>query len=98
MVLPDLLEGAHPDFAWLPADTPEKQARVRGWFDAHGDYRRSQPKLLRARAAAGRRFPGVGSWGVFGLCWGGKPAVLASGEGNEGEGRRISVSGTAHPG
>ncbi|KAK7954673.1 hypothetical protein PG996_015485 [Apiospora saccharicola] len=98
VILPDLLEGSHPEFAWLPANTPEKQALVKDWFDAHGDYRRSKPKLLRAREAAGKQFPSVQSWGVFGLCWGGKPAVLASGEGNEGDGRRISVSGTAHPG
>ncbi|KAK8135673.1 hypothetical protein PG984_003613, partial [Apiospora sp. TS-2023a] len=49
VILPDLLEGSHPEFTWLPADTPEKQALVKGWFDAHGDYRRSKPKLLRAR-------------------------------------------------
>ncbi|KAK8040947.1 dienelactone hydrolase [Apiospora phragmitis] len=84
--------------AGSPADTPEKQALVKGWFDAVGDYRKSKPKLLGVRRAAGERFASVRSWGVFGLCWGGKAAVLASGEDNEGEGRRINVSGTAHPG
>ncbi|KAK7966434.1 uncharacterized protein PG986_000711 [Apiospora aurea] len=98
VVLPDLLEGTHPELGWLPADTPEKRARVKGWFDSVGDYRQSKPKLLRARGAAGAMFPSVASWGVFGLCWGGKPAVLASGADNEGEGRRFNVSGTAHPG
>ncbi|KAK6833336.1 hypothetical protein PG995_013093 [Apiospora arundinis] len=98
VILPDLLEGTYPEFSWLPADTPEKQALVKGWFDSVGDYHQSKPKLLRVRKAAGERFASVQSWGVFGLCWGGKPAVLASGADNEGEGRRFSVSGTAHPG
>ncbi|KAK8066658.1 hypothetical protein PG997_013405 [Apiospora hydei] len=56
VVLPDLLEGTHPEFGWLPADTPEKQALVKGWFDSVGDYRRSKPKLLRARGR-GRHVP-----------------------------------------
>jgi dienelactone hydrolase len=35
----------------------------------------------------------VKNWGVFGLCWGGKIAVLVSAQGSP-----FSVSGTAHPG
>jgi dienelactone hydrolase len=56
-------------------------------------------KLVEVRRELGETWPETeGHVGVFGLCFGGKVAVLATGPGNEGVGRRFNVSGTAHPG
>ena len=49
--------------------------------------------ILEFTAAAKTKFSSVESWGAFGLCWGGKVAVLASAEGTP-----FKASGQVHPG
>ncbi|KAA6412564.1 MAG: hypothetical protein FRX48_03555 [Lasallia pustulata] len=51
------------------------------------------PALFRILVEAKQRWPSVQGWGIFGLCWGGKIAALASGPETP-----FKVSGQAHPG
>ncbi|KOS22986.1 putative AIM2 family protein [Escovopsis weberi] len=99
VLVPDFFHGQGLDPSLVPMDTDEKRAKVMEFMAAVGDIPRSVAKLVEVRRAAAERFPAAGDrWGAFGLCWGGKVAVLASGEGNDGEGRRFKASGQTHPG
>ncbi|CAK7232734.1 hypothetical protein SCUCBS95973_009202 [Sporothrix curviconia] len=99
VLLPDFFEGDGAKPEWFPADTPEKQKALGDFFNAKAGFDSGVVTLLSIRKTLATRYPAVDDHvGVFGLCWGGKVAVLASAAGNEGPGRRFTVSGTAHPG
>ncbi|KAK5992143.1 putative AIM2 family protein C30D10.14 [Cladobotryum mycophilum] len=99
VLVPDLFNGTGLEDSLVPTDTDEKKAKVHAFFGTTANLQDNLAKVLEVRKAAGERFPAAeGHWGLFGLCWGGKVAVLASGEDNKGEGRRFNVSGQAHPG
>lgn len=100
VLVPDFLKGATFDPANIPPDTDEKKAAVAAFIEGPANMARGVANLLQVRKEAGARWAQIddGKWGVFGLCWGGKAGVLATGKGNEGKGRRFAVSGTAHPG
>ncbi|MCJ1437712.1 hypothetical protein MMC27_007099 [Xylographa pallens] len=93
VLVPDFFEGAPIPLNILPADTDEKKALRQAFMEGKAGVVENGERLSRVRAEAGRRFEGVQGWGVFGLCWGGKLAALASGEGTA-----FKASGTAHPG
>lgn len=99
VIVPDFFEGSYCAPEWMPPDTDEKKAALSKWREEVPNVPRNVEKLLRVRKEAGEKWATVSedSWGVFGLCWGGKVAVVACGKGNEGKGRRFAVSGTAHP-
>lgn len=100
VLVPDLLKGTYFDPANIPPDTEEKKAAVAAYIEGPANMAHGVANLLQVRKEAGARWERIddGKWGVFGLCWGGKVAVLATGQGNEGQGRRFAASGTAHPG
>ncbi|EFX00698.1 dienelactone hydrolase family protein [Grosmannia clavigera kw1407] len=99
VIVPDFFEGSAAGIDWIPADTPEKQKLVGEFIQTKASFDKNVPALMRVRKALSGRYPAVDDHiGVFGLCWGGKVGVLASGADNEGPGRRFNVCGTAHPG
>ncbi|KAI0123295.1 dienelactone hydrolase family protein [Xylariales sp. AK1849] len=100
VIVPDFFEGSYVDPSWTPPDTDEKKALLQKFRSETAAIPSNLEKFIEVRKAAGEKWSSVGDehWGVFGLCWGGKIGVLATGAGNEGKGRRIAVSGTAHPG
>lgn len=99
VLVPDFFEGDGAKPEWLPANTPEKQKALGDFFASKAGFDNGVEALLRVRKDLATRYPAVDEHvGVFGLCWGGKVGVLATGAGNEGPGRRFNVSGTAHPG
>ncbi len=80
-------------------DTDEKKKIAGDFFGGVANVEKNLVKLLTVRKEIATRFPDADDHvGAFGLCWGGKLAVLAGGEGNEGPGRRLNATGTAHPG
>lgn len=67
-------------------------------FAGKASFEKGTETLIVLRKELATRYPAVDDHvGVFGLCWGGKVVVLATGAGNEGPGRRFTASGTAHP-
>jgi dienelactone hydrolase len=99
VLVPDFFDGTGLAIDAVPMDTDEKKKIVGDFFATKASPPDNLVKILALRKELTEKYPAIeGHWGVFGLCWGGKLAVLASGEGNEGVGRRFNVSGTAHPG
>ncbi|OIW33236.1 hypothetical protein CONLIGDRAFT_640383 [Coniochaeta ligniaria NRRL 30616] len=100
VLVPDFFKGDYCDAAWFgPSATAESKAALAGFMERQVRLEATVEKLAEVRKEVGERWPGVeGHVGVFGLCFGGKIAVMATGEGNEGTGRKFNVSGTAHPG
>lgn len=99
--MPDWFRGDYCDAAWFGPDAgAEQRAALMAFVERQVDVERTVGKLVEVRREiADKWWPEVeGHVGVFGLCFGGKIAVVATGEGNEGKGRRFNVSGTAHPG
>ena len=99
VLIPDLFDGPGLDYDAVPPDTEEKGKKIQAFLGGPANLQTNLEKLLVFRKALADKYPAAeGHWGLFGLCWGGKLAVMACGEGNEGVGRRFSASGTAHPG
>ncbi|KUJ23973.1 uncharacterized protein LY89DRAFT_8048 [Mollisia scopiformis] len=90
--VPDFLEGHVAREEWFASKEPSPEKAA---FFAMLDPAGNAGKLGRfVEAAKGEvEFGDVQSWGAFGLCWGGKIAVLASGPGTP-----FKVSGQTHPG
>jgi dienelactone hydrolase len=99
VLVPDFFEGSGLDINVIPNDTEEKTKKVHEFLATKANPAANVAKILAIRKELTEKYPAIeGHWGLFGLCWGGKLAVLACGEGNEGVGRRFEASGTAHPG
>lgn len=99
VLVPDFFEGDGLPQDAIPMDTDEKKKIAGDFFAGVANLETNLNKLLAVRKEIATRFPeSEGHVGAFGLCWGGKLAVLAGGEGNEGSGRRLNATGTAHPG
>ncbi|KAH0541785.1 hypothetical protein FGG08_003740 [Glutinoglossum americanum] len=91
--MPDWFEDDPADISWYPPDTPEKGAKVKAFFAG-----KANPGATVARAGAwveevrSRAGADAGTWGVVGLCWGGKVVSLLSTPSYP-----FSFAATAHP-
>ncbi|KAL1882750.1 hypothetical protein VTK73DRAFT_875 [Phialemonium thermophilum] len=98
VLVPDFFRGRAAQHDWFPADTPEKREALTRLVNEVANNGVVNDAIA-VRAEIARRWPAVDDHvGIFGLCFGGKIAVLATGEGNVGPGRKFNVSGAAHPG
>ncbi|KAK3944674.1 dienelactone hydrolase family protein [Diplogelasinospora grovesii] len=104
VLVPDFFGGAEnaAQAAWFPPDDDDaKKAAIQKFMSERANFPVVVRQLLDVRRVIGEKYPAADEHvGVFGLCFGGKIAVLACGADNEGSGsgRRFVVSGTAHPG
>lgn len=72
MVMPDFFKGSPAIVSWLPPDTEEKQKLVDSFMKGPASFPDNMPVLIQSAKDAKDMWPGVESWGCFGLCWGGK--------------------------
>lgn len=93
VIVPDFFDGHPLDMSLYPPDTEEKMKAAKEWREKHGGTEEGLNALMRVTKALDDKYPTVKTWGVYGLCWGGKVAILASGNDSP-----FAVSGTAHPG
>ena len=93
VIVPDFFKGEALPADIFPPDTDEKKQIAGKFMENQANILRNTEALLQTAAEARKQWPSVKNWGAFGLCWGGKIAVLASAEGSP-----FTVSGTAHPG
>ncbi|KIW37572.1 uncharacterized protein PV06_10218 [Exophiala oligosperma] len=93
VLVPDFFDGEAVSHDWLPADTEEKKAWLSRFMSEKAAFPRNVDLLLRVTKESKTTFANVNSWATFGLCWGGKVAVLASGPESP-----FVASGQAHPG
>ncbi|KAH8894809.1 dienelactone hydrolase family protein [Thozetella sp. PMI_491] len=99
VLLPDFFNGAAAQDAWFPPDTDEKKALMKQFMTDVANVGAVVEKLIEVRKELGEKWPSVDDHvGAFGLCFGGKVAVLASAADNVGPLRRFTVTGTGHPG
>lgn len=81
VLVPDFFHGDGAKHEWLPADTEEKMSKLMGFVGSKADIPTNAGVLVEAVKVYRETFSSVKTWGSLGLCWGGKVAVLASGEG-----------------
>ncbi|KAJ5771427.1 uncharacterized protein N7511_003478 [Penicillium nucicola] len=93
VLVPDFFNGDPLKPEYVPADTEEKKQKIAEFLDQKASFTRNTTVLLEAIQKYKSRFPSVGKWGAFGLCWGGKVTVLASGANSP-----FAASGQVHPG
>ena len=93
ILIPDFFEGGAIDVNFVPPDTDEKKKAVDKFRKEKIVFPENLQKLTRITLEAKQKWPTVEAWGVFGFCWGGKLAALASFEGT-----LFKCSGQAHPG
>jgi len=90
--VPDFLKGEAAKEEWFTSKDPAAAKEKAAFFELLG-LDENVKKLTDFLEVAKGEWKGVESWGAFGLCWGGKIAVLASGPGTG-----LKVSGQVHPG
>ncbi|MCJ1403313.1 hypothetical protein MMC11_006536 [Xylographa trunciseda] len=93
VLIPDLFLGDAAKTEWFPPNTPEKQELVSQWEHRFENDSEIYPRIMDCLAEAKKKLPSVESWGIYGLCFGGRKAVQASGTGSP-----FKVSGQCHPG
>lgn len=92
VIVPDFFKGSYMKSEWM-ADSSEEVGKLKGAFMAVAGEFAAHSAKIGAVVAAGREKWNIESWGALGLCWGGKVAVLSSGEGSP-----FKVTGQVHPG
>ncbi|KAI9778020.1 MAG: hypothetical protein M1839_008425 [Geoglossum umbratile] len=88
--MPDWFDDQPADLSWYPADNAEKGAALKRFFAEKGDLSSTVARAQEWRRGAPTA--SNGSWGVVGLCWGGKVAALLAGPGTE-----FACAAMAHP-
>lgn len=77
--MPDWFEGEPADITWFPPTDDDKKAKLGKFFETKAA---PPPKIERFEKMikdAQSKNPNIKKWGIFGYCWGGKVATLASG-------------------
>ena len=90
---PPPVQGSPLPLDCVPPDTDSKKATMENFRKTKADIPAAVTSLLDTTAAAKTQFPQVSKWAAFGLCWGGKVAVLASADSTP-----FTASGQTHPG
>jgi len=93
VLVPDFFDGKPLSMSLYPPDTDEKKKTVGEFMQGMASIDANVPKLEGVVKEAKAKYEGVKGWGCYGLCWGGKLAVLKSGAGTG-----FKAAGTAHPG
>ncbi|KAK3179034.1 hypothetical protein OEA41_001173 [Lepraria neglecta] len=95
VLMPDFFKGEPLPLSLYPPDTDEKKKTAMSFMATTANVDGNVVKLVEVvKEAKGKgEYGSVKSWGTYGLCWGGKVSILASGADTE-----FKASGTAHPG
>lgn len=93
VLMPGFFKGAPLRSDIFPLDSDAKKAEIGSFMESQANVEKASQKLGDVIKEAKKMHPSVKSWGVFGLCWGGKVAVLSCGRGTD-----FKVSGQGHPG
>jgi dienelactone hydrolase len=94
VIIPDLLKGEPADANDFPPNTPEKKQRMQKFMTEKATSPDNFKLLVATTMELKQKYSDVESWGIFGLCWGGKLAVLLS---VSEPGALFKASGQAHP-
>ena len=82
VLVPDFFKGEPLDANTFPLDTDEKKQRLQNFFATKADFQKSASVLSEVVKGAKDKFPSVGAWGAFGLCWGGKVCTTRTSSSN----------------
>ena len=93
VLVPDFFKGNPLPLSLYPPDTDEKKKIAGQFMQVTGNIDANLTKLGELAQEAKGAYRDVKGWGCYGLCWGGKVAVLKSAAGTP-----FKAAGTAHPG
>ena len=72
VMIPDFFRGKAASLDWVAMDTEEKRNNMMTFFGENASPEKNLSTLLDIMKQSGHMYPQVKSWGVLGLCWGGK--------------------------
>ncbi|CZS87910.1 hypothetical protein WAI453_000292 [Rhynchosporium graminicola] len=90
--MPDWFGDSPADLAAYPPKTPAQFKYIQEFMGGPADPSRTLPLILPLLSTLKASNPSIQSWAILGFCWGGKLAVLLSGEGSE-----FKASAQTHP-
>uniref|UniRef100_A0A060T2G8 ARAD1A08250p n=1 Tax=Blastobotrys adeninivorans TaxID=409370 RepID=A0A060T2G8_BLAAD len=79
VLVPDVLD-EYVDASLFPPDSKEKYDKIIEFVTTKANPVKRAQEVLEFVGAAKKAYPNVTAWGVLGLCWGGKLAVMLSGQ------------------
>ncbi|KAL1857996.1 hypothetical protein Plec18170_003220 [Paecilomyces lecythidis] len=79
VLVPDLFHGDAARHEWFPPDNQEKKDLLAAFISSKAAFPANVEALWELVGASKIKFSRVQNWGAYGLCWGGKVAVLLSG-------------------
>ena len=92
--MPDFFKGEPLPLAiYPPGNDPAKKQMAAEFMATKAKLGKCSEMLMDVRKDLVSEYESIKAWGIYGLCWGGKLAMLASGKDTQ-----FVVSGQAHPG
>ncbi|PQE04756.1 dienelactone hydrolase protein [Rutstroemia sp. NJR-2017a BBW] len=91
--VPDWFDGNEADIANWPADTDQKWAYIKGFFQQQADPEKTLKRMESVMEAIGKEYPEIENWGIGGYCWGGKVWLteMVGGDSNVGFASRYAI-------
>jgi len=72
VLIPDFFRGEPAQYEWFVDQCEETREAKEAFMGRAMKFEENVETLLKVVGAAKSKWPGVTSWGAFGLCWGGK--------------------------
>ena len=92
--MPDFFKGEPLPLDAFPTGDDQRKIKAAAEFMAtKANLGKCLELLMEVRRDVAVKYESVKAWGIYGLCWGGKLAILASGEDTQ-----FIASAQAHPG
>ncbi|KAL9054069.1 MAG: hypothetical protein Q9162_004398 [Coniocarpon cinnabarinum] len=90
--MPDWFDGKPADISWYPPQTEDHGKKLGEFFSNQGAPAKTVARVPKVLDELQQRYPDIKTWGIIGMCWGGKVVNLVSQNQS-----RFKAAVSAHP-